>query len=427
MSHFGNDKLEVLPNLVPEIQHFLQEARIILDEPNKLGGFSFFYWVNNLASPGNLFQCEEIVELALDPGDDTLHMKCEYKKRRFVLLYTLNQLASHSVGILYDQDCHLCILCPDFDDAERIFLKRTEWYPLNVILEYWLKTIRIGNIVALPEQHPKARLHPGPYIYPWYYMRFHKHMLDQPLEVFNKLVEAIEVRLPQRIHLKDNNSIENGLVDEDVLQLHEIPTGFVREFFEKARIPRFENIAPGLEVITTPTFSKQPFMPDTLKKLSINSVSPILLFYSKLSYNQFKGPVKPGGTGPFGYPYRGNTSFPAGLYLLETEMFNSDDLCKFILPFSIGGNGYARRTDGGFYGGNVPENSFEDLYSLGYHPFETTTTQNLASVLQNWLGMVESGAWQIDENGVAGGMEVWKDADTKEHWEKYVIKQDFGH
>ncbi|KAJ4346148.1 hypothetical protein N0V95_005651 [Ascochyta clinopodiicola] len=359
MSHFGDDELGILSDLVPEIREFLQQARIILDEPDKSGGFSLFFWVDNLAAPGNIFAFEEQLEMALDPVDDTVPMK-----------------------------------------------------------------------FAKPEKHPKSHFDLGFGNYPWHYMRSYKHMLDETLEAFNKLVEAIEARLPQGSSLNDDNDddddddyIKHGLVDADVLQLHNIPAGFAREFLEKAQTPRFQNVAPGLKVITTSTISKQYFISDTSGTLSKQSVPPILLFYSKLDYDQSQDQIEPGGTGPFGYPYRNYTSFPAGLCLLQTM---SDDSCKFILPFNIGGKGYARRTDGAFYGENEPKNSFDDLYSLGFHPFETTYAQNLASILKNWLGMVERGDWKIDEHGVAGGMEIWKEADTEEHWEKYVIKRNFG-
>jgi hypothetical protein len=35
--------------------------------------------------------------------------------------------------------------------------------------------------------------------------------------------------------------------------------------------------------------------------------------------------------------------------------------------------------------------------------------------------MVERRDWEIDEKGVAGGMGVWREADTEQAWEKYVI------
>ncbi|KZM21113.1 hypothetical protein ST47_g7745 [Ascochyta rabiei] len=70
-------------------------------------------------------------------------------------------------------------------------------------------------------------------------------MLDETLEAFNKLVKAIEARLPQGSSLNDDNDndddddedddddkgddnddhyIKYGLVDVEVLQLHNIPT-----------------------------------------------------------------------------------------------------------------------------------------------------------------------------------------------------------
>jgi hypothetical protein len=60
-----------------------------------------------------------------------------------------------------------------------------------------------------------------------------------------------------------------------------------------------------------------------------------------------------------------------------------------------------------------------DLYRAGYQPFES-----LFDVLKSWRGMVERGDWQIDENGVAGGMHVWRETDTGEKWAKYVIPRD---
>jgi hypothetical protein len=35
--------------------------------------------------------------------------------------------------------------------------------------------------------------------------------------------------------------------------------------------------------------------------------------------------------------------------------------------------------------------------------------------------MVQRGEWQINEDGVMGGIEEWKKADTEEHWQKYVL------
>jgi hypothetical protein len=35
--------------------------------------------------------------------------------------------------------------------------------------------------------------------------------------------------------------------------------------------------------------------------------------------------------------------------------------------------------------------------------------------------MVQGGYWKVDTDGVIGGIEEWKKADTEESWERYVI------
>jgi hypothetical protein len=35
--------------------------------------------------------------------------------------------------------------------------------------------------------------------------------------------------------------------------------------------------------------------------------------------------------------------------------------------------------------------------------------------------MVERGDWQVDENGVMGGIDKWIDADTDAYSEKYIL------
>jgi hypothetical protein len=37
--------------------------------------------------------------------------------------------------------------------------------------------------------------------------------------------------------------------------------------------------------------------------------------------------------------------------------------------------------------------------------------------------MVEDGKWEVDENGVAGGIDKLKEADTEQHWEDYIISK----
>ena len=39
--------------------------------------------------------------------------------------------------------------------------------------------------------------------------------------------------------------------------------------------------------------------------------------------------------------------------------------------------------------------------------------------------MVERGDWKAGRKGIASGMDMWKQADTGEQWEKYVLKHGF--
>ena len=249
-------------------------------------------------------------------------------------------------------------------------------------------------------------------------------MLNETLDASNKLVEAIEACLPQASSL-NGDSIDRDLLDAAVLHLHDLSRGFAREFLECARNPRLKYIIPTLEVITTSALPKQHPISIPDENAIKYFVPTILPLWSKLNYNNSQDLVKPGKTGPFGYCSHHIDTFPAGLYLVHLDWSMSDDICESILPFSTDGNRYARRTDAALYGHDRPKDSFEDLYNLGFHAFKTTDEQNLASVLGNWFGMVERENWTIDENGIVGGIEIWEETDTKEHWERYVIKRDF--
>jgi hypothetical protein len=122
--------------------------------------------------------------------------------------------------------------------------------------------------------------------------------------------------------------------------------------------------------------------------------------------------------------YKRITTYPSGLYLHSTSTMRAEDECLFLLPsdMAIGRNGFAKKTDGSRFGQRRRgEDSHTDFYRPGYQPFEEHHEHNLAAVLGSWRGMVESGNWGVDDQDVAGGTEVWREADTEEGWEKYVI------
>lgn len=100
ISDFGDNGRAMLSDLTPELGQFLQQARVISREPGESGAYSFFFWVKNLAAPGDMFELEELWEMWTDGvAYDEIPMR-EYETKRFLVLYNLNLLASHYVGLV---------------------------------------------------------------------------------------------------------------------------------------------------------------------------------------------------------------------------------------------------------------------------------------------------------------------------------------
>ncbi|KAI4667105.1 uncharacterized protein J4E79_001789 [Alternaria viburni] len=387
---FGDDAEAVRPQLSPDLVRFLQEARLI-GYSESVVDLSFFYWLQNLASPNFMF---EQAEDWSDDGEDG----------NLLVLYEMNNFSGHWCGLVYDQEANLCILSPSIHDADEVFEQKV-WYPLETALEFWLGQIRKGKIVAAPKAiHEKS----GNERYdPWEFIPYSKSMLEENVEAFNRLVETIETRMPSTAEHAEAEQVVHGLVEESILQSMSLPHNFTYDFLRQARRPRFRNIAPGLEV-TTSIFSDQPF---GSYLSSTSDRPPILLF--RFNPNTVTGEEI---DNPFPGFDRIKTH-TAGLYLLPHWETTAEDECRLILPFGIGANGYARRTDGSKFGGKEDgEDSHVDMYRPGYQPLEEPHDHSLVDVLKSWTGMVERGDWQIDENGVAGGMDVWREADSKEKW-----------
>lgn len=311
-----------------------------------------------------------------------------------------------------------------------------KWYPLETVLSFWLSQIRQGSIQAIPEKGGKLREEWPALIENrdpsnWVFVSYNEVMMKRNLEIWDKLVEAIESRMPM-----ENFSAQpiRGLLENNVRKTISLPQRFAYNFLFRARGPRFKKIAPGLRVISSSDFPDQPFRLHMSKDK--DGIPPILLFRSELNF--FEDPTwslrsLDARMPHFNY-YHDVRIYPSGLYLLPTEYNhqNLEDQISFVLPFPIGGNEYAKMSDGQKftdYKGRRGKDSFTQLYSRGRQSLEDFQSQSLACVLENWLGMVEGGISKVDENGVVGDMETWKEADTKEGWEKYVIlnEESFHH
>lgn len=313
---------------------------------------------------------------------------------------------------------------------------RQQWHPLEVVLSAWLDMATVGKAQAVDPSTDSTNSK----FDPWVIRPYSQQQLDDTLRAYHDLLDAIESRIPLSDRL--SNTSAPPLLPDPILDAAHITSNFTREFMSKARRPSFRYIAPGLEIPDANWFSEQPFSaiesdPPLRDPSAPPTVQfPILLF--RASSSTFHATPSPYGAGdltgshlPFHWPWSQVNAYPAGLYLTDSHL---DGLCfedgvQLVLPFGIGLAGYARTADGAKFGENKEEkgafgrgkNTHGDLYQLGYVPFIESHEVRLEQVLTAWLKQVVSGQWEVGVDGVQGGIEKWREADTENEWAGYVV------
>ncbi|KAH8810853.1 hypothetical protein F5884DRAFT_749261 [Xylogone sp. PMI_703] len=131
---------------------------------------------------------------------------------------------------------------------------------------------------------------------------------------------------------------------------------------------------------------------------------------------------------PFSYGYhKENFAYPCGLWIgdYDLESADLDDTCQLLLPRDIvagnRGRHHLRSTDGVVLGDLDDDSLISGLYQTRYNPFIPQHNVELFRILENWLRLVESGIWDINEDGVAGGIEKWKEANEHEEIAKHYM------
>ncbi|CAN9232060.1 unnamed protein product [Alternaria alternata] len=187
----------------------------------------------------------------------------------------------------YDQKTNLCILALTLYDMDG--MDERKWYPLETVLSFWLSQIRQGSIQATPERGGKLReewpaLRENRDPSNWVFVPYNEVMMKRNLEIWDKLVEAIESHMPM-----ESISAQPicGILENNVRKTISLPQRFAYNFLFRARRPRFKKIAPGLRVITSSDFPDQPFRSHMSKDK--DEIPPILLFRSELNF--FENPT----------------------------------------------------------------------------------------------------------------------------------------
>lgn len=275
------------------------------------------------------------------------------------------------------------------------------WYPLEVVLSIWISMITSSKIQVVDAD--TFNTYKGPKQNPWIMVPWTEAQLRDTLSAWEGLVEAIESRISS---LESDTDLSHGLVDESILSSSDhLHNSFISAFLTRARKPRFKHIAPALSIPSSETFTFfQPFnLLYSSPEDNEESLPPLILF--QLPGNTPQTPVNPNEP-PFYYPHN-ILPLPCGLYILpSTSSGHSNpfsDTCKLLLPFSL-------------------KNSFFSLYQPSYRFFSEQYAARLEHVFDSWRWMIEDGDWTVDENGVVGSVELWREAEGKEMGCKFQVQ-----
>ncbi|PVH73741.1 hypothetical protein DL98DRAFT_576132 [Cadophora sp. DSE1049] len=116
---------------------------------------------------------------------------------------------------------------------------------------------------------------------------------------------------------------------------------------------------------------------------------------------------------------------PPGVYSATARLAedNAEEGFSFILPFVLKLCPGLSKSDGR----PLLKGRNDDLYQHGYKPFggHRFRPQRLIKLLEIWTMMVRDGHWNVDRNGVAGGIDVFRQADDPQFANLYRIEADW--
>jgi hypothetical protein len=260
-------------NLHASVVEFLKRAWDVTED------MSFFYWVSRLSLPEQLWE------------DHSPDLADEGEELRFFTLYPMNVgFGGHPDGLKcvhcihmtfdmmhkadansYDQHTFKAIVQSDIADDERT--RREDhpppWQPLETILSAWIDMILAGKVQA----RPKGTTADNEIYYPWVSVRFSDGQLQDTINAFNGLVEAIESRANLTPDLGEHQS---PIIEEHILDSTNIPQDcFARAFVTKARRPDFTFVAPGISLPNPETFGAHNVFPTITDEYHIRIIPPI--------------------------------------------------------------------------------------------------------------------------------------------------------
>ncbi|KAK3671617.1 hypothetical protein LTR78_008540 [Recurvomyces mirabilis] len=353
------------------VQEFLKEARVLRDRQEQ--DKNFFYFMSGL-SHSNM----------LDGEKDWFDIG--HPKRLMTLYETYFSFATKLDGLVYDQLKQKAITHFDItDDLE--FEPEQPWRPLETILTFWIDLIRREKVIAVSPELSQPRIEWRP--------------------IPGTQSEGMQ-ELPQHHH-----------VTGDVLKLDDHAPWAMQPWSQI-------DLDETLSLPTKEAFIDQPARDEPRPNWIVpeknidypEHVFPILLFRHKTSSQT--------SADPFQSPWTQHilTNGVVGLYLDACDRSNRvayEDGFRLVLPFAFDrfGPGWAARGDGSQVIG------YDELFQSGVNPFNDSHPPKLVAFLSFAYHKVASSAWSVDEHGVAGGIDVWKEANTEESWQEYWLPAEY--
>ncbi|CAK4030874.1 hypothetical protein DOTSEDRAFT_71585 [Lecanosticta acicola] len=418
----GNDNLKTI--LRPMVVRYLSK---VFDVP----GHNFFYHVSALPTEKEMLQLGDLLE-------DQDHDARDAEKYRFIILYKSSPaLVSQPAGIVFDQQTGRALLMPTYNHLFDLRNSDLPWQNLETILSAYIDMVEAEKAVAIPDAagtgdpngaaiQPKTELESNKDFVryktrPWILQPYTLGDLEACLDVWTRLVDALETRAGIKKSRPDatvHHDYEPEEEDDELaplcsrtaLNIAGISKGFAYELLSHAQQSQIWFIAPGIRLPKVEEFLQQPFkhIPHAYPQETAGMKMPFLFLRcpGTVSAKEAK----------FRYPFSTVENVPCGLYLdaFANAQNPFEDACRLVLPIKLGSNKYARTSDF-----RPIRKSHSDLYQIEINPFVMKHGPKLLAVLENWLQLIESGHWSVNEKGVEGGIGVWRQADTRENWWLY--------
>ncbi|KAK6426135.1 hypothetical protein LTR95_016167 [Oleoguttula sp. CCFEE 5521] len=405
----GTAELKAL--LRPSLAKYLTK---IFDVP----GHNFFYHISGLASR------QDMLELGERLKDDERQPLREEKHRYLVLYSTPKEHVSHPAGIVYDQETNKAILMPTYNHLFDFKNPHLPWQSLETMLSAYIDMVEAEKVVAIHDgvvEVSGLSINMGAdrianSMRPWVMQSYTRGDLERCLDVWNRLVAALETRSGVVKSDEEESKEPDPLCSRTALNVAGVSPGFAYDLLARAQYSQVWFIAPGIRLPKVEEFLNQPFkhIAKAYPKETANMKMPFLFL-------RVPGEVS-ASDAKFRYPFSTVESVPCGLYLdaFPNAQNPFEDACRLVLPIKLGSNKYARTSDF-----RPIRKSHSDLYQVEINPFVMRHGPKLLAILENWLENIESGHWAVNERGVEGGIGAWRQADTREMWWRYQSKHLF--